>query len=189
MLRWATNMLPLKMMRKGHSDLSRKKLVVDTRRNVIPLPKERECTVLFGEDGEVTGYINRHKVNRLGGHWVATFQDGLVWMAKQEGMTGEQWRVFAYLVGCLDFDNYLKVSQKDIAEELHMHVKAVSRAIKGLKELDVISVGPMAGRSKTYRLNPRIAHRGARNYQQTIIEYDELKKRKHGNEKNPLIIV
>ena len=70
-----------------------------------------------------------------------------------------------------------------------MHVKAVSRAIKGLKELDVISVGPMAGRSKTYRLNPRIAHRGARNYQQTIIEYDELKKRKQGNEKNPLIIV
>ena len=61
-----------------------------------------------------------------------------------------------------------------------MHVKAVSRAIKGLKELDVIIVGPMAGRSKTYRLNPRIAHRGARNYQQTIIEYDELKKRRDG---------
>ena len=61
-----------------------------------------------------------------------------------------------------------------------MHVKAVSRAIKGLKELDVISVGPMAVRSKTYRLNPRIAHRGARNYQQTIIEYDELKKRRDG---------
>ena len=155
---------------------------------VIPMPKERECTVLFGEDGEVKGYINRRRENRLGGHWVATFQDGLAWMAEQD-MTGEQWRVFAYLVSRLDFDNYLKVSQKDIAEELRMQKSHVSRAMKGLVDLNVIAVGPMAGRSKTYRLNPRIAHRGAKNFKQTIIEFDELKKRKQGDEKNPLIIV
>ena len=52
----------------------------------------------------------------------------------------------------------------------------VSRAMKKLAELDVISVGPMAGRSKTYRLNPRIAHRGAKNYRNTLIEYDRLKE-------------
>lgn len=167
-------------MRKGKSDLSRENLLRSPEEKVIPMPKERECTALLGENGEVTGYINRRRVNRLGGHWVATFQDGLSWMAKQEGMTGEQWRVFAYLVSKLDFDNYLKVQQKDIAEELRMQKSHVSRAMKGLAELDIISVGPMAGRSKTYRLNPRIAHRGARNYQQTIIEYDELKKRRDG---------
>lgn len=142
---------------------------------IIPLPKERECTAILGENNEVTGYITRTRQNRLGGHWVATFQEGLAWMAKQE-MTGEQWRVFAYLVSRLDFDNFLKVPQKDIAEELKMNVKNVSRAIRGLKELDIISVGPMAGHSKTYRLNPRIAHRGAKNYQETIIQYDALKK-------------
>ena len=151
--------------------MSRENLLWSPKEKVIPLPKEREVIAILGEGDEVQGYINKRRENRLGAHWVATFQDG---------MTGEQWRVFAYLVSKLDFDNYLKVQQKDIAEELHMHVKAVSRAIKGLKELDVISVGPMAGRSKTYRLNPRIAHRGARNYQQTIIEYDELKKRRDG---------
>ena len=106
---------------------------------------------------------------------MATFQDGLAWMARQE-MTGEQWRVFAYLVSRLDFDNFLKVPQKDIAEELHMQKSHVSRAIKGLVELDIIAVGPMAGHSKTYRLNPRIAHRGAKNYKNNIVEYDALKK-------------
>lgn len=172
--------------------MSQKKQLLRTpieNEKVIPLPKEGECTVLFGEDGEVKGYINRRRENRLGGHWVATFQDGLAWMAKQEGMTGEQWRVFAYLVSRLDFDNYLKVSQKDIAEELRMQKSHVSRAMKGLVDLNVIAVGPMAGRSKTYRLNPRIAHRGAKNFKQTIIEFNELKKRKQGDEKNPLIIV
>ena len=143
---------------------------------VIPLPKERECTAILGENNEVTGYITRTRQNRLGGHWVATFQEGLAWMAKQENMTGEQWRVFAYLVSRLDFDNFLKVPQKDIAEELKMNVKNVSRAIRGLKELDIITVGPMAGHSKTYRLNPRIAHRGAKNYNETVIQYDALKK-------------
>lgn len=161
-----TNMLPL---RGGY-------FLENVNEKVIPLPKERECTAILGENNEVTGYITRKRPNRLGGHWVATFQDGLAWMAKQEEMTGEQWRVFAYLVSRLDFDNFLKVPQKDIAEELKMNPKAVSRAIRGLKELDIITVGPMAGHSKTYRLNPRIAHRGARNYQETIIQYDALKK-------------
>ena len=144
---------------------------------VIPLPTERECTAILGENNEVTGYITRTRPNRLGEHWVATFQEGLAWMAKQE-LTGEQWRVFAYLVSRLDFDNFLKVPQKDIANELKMNVKAVSRAMRGLRELDIITVGPMAGHSKTYRLNPRIAHKGAKNYAKTIIEYEELAKRR-----------
>jgi len=143
---------------------------------VIPMPQENECTALLGADNEVTGYLTRRRQNRLGVHWVATFQEGLAWMAKQEGMTGEQWRVFAYLVSRLDFDNFLKIAQKDIADELKMNVKAVSRAMRGLKELDIITVGPMAGHSKTYRLNPRIAHRGAKNYKENIIQYDALKK-------------
>ena len=57
-----------------------------------------------------------------------------------------------------------------------MKMPNVSRAIKGLVSLDVIIPGPLAGRFKTYRLNPRIAHRGAKNYKKTVIEYDELKR-------------
>ena len=41
-------------------------------------------------------------------NWVANIQDGLARVARQE-MTGEQWRVFAYLLSRLDFDNFLKV--------------------------------------------------------------------------------
>lgn len=144
---------------------------------VIPLPKERECTAILGEDGEVTGYISKARKNTLGVHWVATFQDGMEWLAKQPKMTGESWRVFAFLISKLDFDNYLSVPQKVIAKELNLQIPHVSRAIKNLVDLDIISVGPMAGRSKTYRLNPRIAHRGAKNYRSTLIEYDDLKAR------------
>ena len=147
---------------------------------VIPLPKERECLAILGEDGEVTGYLSKTRKNVLGVHWVAAFQDGFTWLAQQR-MTGEQLSVFLYLLGQLDFDNYLKVQQKDIAEKLHLNKSNVSKAMKKLAELDVITVGPMAGRSRTYRLNPRIAHRGAKNYRNTLIEYDKLKEMQKKN--------
>lgn len=142
---------------------------------VIPLPKEREIITLLGEDNEVSGYIRYNKPNRLGRGWVALFQSGITDMAKM-GLTGEQWSVWAYLMGTLDFDNYWRVSQKDVAEALGMKKQNVSRAIHVLLDKDIIIEGPMAGRFKTYRLNPRIAHRGSRNYQNSVIEYDALKK-------------
>lgn len=151
-------------------------LVGELDTKIIPMPRERECTALLGEDNEVTGYILKNRINRLGVHWVATFQDGMAWLAKQDDITGEQLRVFLYLVSRLDFDNYLKVPQKDISEDLNLHKSNVSKAIKKLVEKDIITVGPMAGHSKTYRLNPRIAHRGAKNYKETVIQYDALKK-------------
>ena len=151
------------------TDLSRE------NKKIIPLPKEREIITLLGEDNEINGYIRRTPDNRLGKGWVAVFQTGIIDMAKM-GLTGEQWSVWAYLVGTLDFDNYWRVSQKEVAEALGMHKQHVSRAIHALLDKDIIIEGPMAGRYKTYRLNPRIAHRGAKNYNQTVIEYDALKK-------------
>lgn len=144
---------------------------------VIPLPeKENEITALLGKNNEVTGYISKVRVNKLGRDYFVGFRSGFEGLASMD-LTGEQYKVLMYLFSQLDFDNFLKITQKDIAEKLNLKVPNVSRAIKGLVERDIIAVGPMAGHSKTYRLNPRIAHRGAKNYQDTVIAYDKLKKR------------
>lgn len=149
----------------------------NVKQKIVELPKTRECiTIIDNETNTPLAYVKKHRENVLGGKWVATFQSGMEWLSQQESMTGEQWRVFAYLISRLDYDNYLRVPQVEVAEHLHMQKPHVSRAIKGLIDLDVILPGPMAGRYKTYRLNPRIAHRGAKNYRGTIIEYDELKR-------------
>lgn len=142
---------------------------------VIPLPSERECTAILGQNGEVTGYINKPRQNKLGRDYFVGFRSGFEGLASMD-LTGEQYKVLMYLFSRLDFDNFLKVPQKEISEKLNLHKSNVSKAIKKLVELDVIAVGPMAGHSKTYRLNPRIAHRGAKNYQSNIIEYDALRK-------------
>ena len=149
----------------------------EVNKKVIPLPTEGDIIAVLGEDNEVQGYISKKRPNRLGSAYIVTFQAGLRYIAEMD-LTGEQSRVLMYLLSKLDYDNYIRISQTEIADDLHMQKPNVSRAMKRLVERDIVITGPLAGRSRTYRLNPRIAHRGARNYQQTIIEYDELKKRR-----------
>ena len=79
--------------------------------------------------------------------------------------------------GKVDFDNYLTISQQNIANELDMKQSNVSRAIKGLCEHDIIIEGPRAGLNKTYRLNPYIAHKG-KNRDKTIIDFETVADRK-----------
>jgi predicted MarR family transcription regulator len=119
--------------------------------------------------------MNQQKT--LGNKWVATFQDGMGYLARQK-LTGEQWSVYAYLVEHLDYDNWIRVRQQDVCKDLGIDKSNVSKALKRLVEVDVITRGPMAGRYHTYRMNPRIAHRGARHYASNLVQYDDLRKKR-----------
>ena len=147
---------------------------IEHKNNVIPLPKEKEYTAIIGENNEVMGYINKPRKNCLGVNWVAVYQTALEWLAT-ENLQNQEYRVLMYLMSKLDFENYLRITQSSIANALKMKQPAVSRAMKGLLAHDIIITGPKVGTSKTYRLNPRMAYKG-RNPQNTILEYDKLKK-------------
>ena len=101
--------------------------------------------------------------------WIALYQNPSIWLAQQD-LTGEQFKVMHVLFGKLDFNNYLRIGLKDIAELLNMQVAHVSRAMKKLKDLEIIIEGPPAGKFKTYRLNPYIAHKGA-NTENTVKDF------------------
>lgn len=68
--------------------------------------------------------------------------------------------VFNALMARLDFENYIQVSQSDIAEELEMKPSNVSRAVRKLIDHGFIKVGPKVGRSLTYQLHPELAWKG-----------------------------
>ncbi|WGL94102.1 MarR family transcriptional regulator [Arsenophonus nasoniae] len=72
----------------------------------------------------------------------------------------DQMRVLMALLADLDYENYIQVSQMDIAKILKMQKSNVSRAVKNLLEFGVILEGPKIGRSKTYRLNPQFGWKG-----------------------------
>ena len=136
------------------------------------LPKEKRYIMVTDEEtGKIKGCFPLKKKN-LGNGWIAVYQNMLLTIA-QLNLPNEVYRVFLSLLSKVDFENYLTVSQQDVANELDMKRPNVTKAIKKLKELNIIVEGPRAGLNKTYRLNPYIAHKGT-NRDKTIVDFESL---------------
>ena len=83
----------------------------------------------------------------------------------------EQTRVLLALLAHLDYENYIQVSQVDIAEGLKMKKANVSRAVKNLLDFEIVLEGPKIGRSKTYRLNPNFGWKGSISNHKKVIQH------------------
>jgi hypothetical protein len=102
--------------------------------------------------------IPRRKV-RLEG-WYMGFQQAFIELAKDKELRGEPRSVLDYLLGCMDFENFIAVEQKKIAEELGMHKVNVSKAIALLVRKGILVKGPKMGRHASYRMNLFLAWKG-----------------------------
>lgn len=142
--------------------------------NILLLPKEKKYIMVTDEEsGKIKGCYPLKSKN-LGTGWIALYQNPSIWLAQQD-LTGEQFKVMHVLFGKLDFDNYLRIGRQDIADIIGIKPVSVSRAMKKLKELKIVVEGPPAGKFKTYRLNPYIAHKGA-NTEKTVKDFNEALK-------------
>ena len=75
-------------------------------------------------------------------------------------LKGTTYRVRDHMFEHLEFKNWVRLNQVDIAAELGMSRVAVCRAIKELVDNDILFVGRREQRATEYRLNPQIAWRG-----------------------------
>ena len=141
---------------------------------VLPLPKHKKYLTLVDEETGKTVGLFPLKSKNLGKGWIALYQEMISKIADLN-LPNEQYRVFLKLLGKVDFDNYLTISQSELAKELGIKQPHISRAIKGLREQNIIIEGPRAGLNKTYRFNPYVAHKGS-NRNDTIVEFDALLK-------------
>ncbi|WP_206818602.1 helix-turn-helix domain-containing protein, partial [Chroococcus sp. FPU101] len=69
-------------------------------------------------------------------------------------------RVFIKVCAKLDFQNWIQISQTDLAKELNIDKYRISKAFKLLTEKGIVLSGPKAGRSFAYRLNPDYGWKG-----------------------------
>ena len=122
------------------------------------MPKYKEYLTLINEDtGKIVGLFPLKSKN-FGNGWIASYQKMLLLLAKLN-LPNEQYRVLLALLSQVDFENYLTISQTELAKEIGMKQSHISRAIKGLREHNIIVEGPRAGLNKTYRFNPYVAHK------------------------------
>ena len=146
--------------------------ISDAQEKIVILPKEKKYIMIIDEETtEVKGCFPLKKKG-LGTGWLALYQNPSIWLAQQD-LTGEQLKVLLVLFGKLDFENYLRIGLKEISDIIGIQITNVSRAMKKLKDLEIVVEGPPAGKFKTYRLNPYIAHKGDK-VEKTVVDFDKI---------------
>lgn len=113
-------------------------------------------------EGAVLGMFFPKRQNGFREGWVAMSQQAMRALAvAQSDLTGRQLRVLLMVLGMLDMENFLLLSQAEIAKDLGIRPSHVSEAISRLVEIGILIRGPKAGRSSTFRLNPSFGWKGS----------------------------
>ena len=87
------------------------------------------------------------------------FQKSLELIANCEELNGTDLKVFMFLLSQLDFENYIRVTQKRIAEHTKIKQPNVSTTLIKLVKLNIIEKVTLDN-LKAYRLNPSYAWKG-----------------------------
>lgn len=92
--------------------------------------------------------------------WMFLHKKGFLRLAK-EGLRGTDFDVLMVYFALLNFDNYVQLSQQDIADELGIAKQSVYRSTKRLIEKKILLEGEKVGRNKTYILNTFFGWKGS----------------------------
>ncbi len=146
---------------------------------------------LYDKTGKLKGYVDKYtgeehgfpviigrKRNPYGNGWVMNSQDAVIALAKDKDIKGETHRVLWFIVGILDFENWVQLSITEIAQELDLKQPSVSRAMKVLENKEIIFRGPKVGRSYAFMLNPEFGWKGK------VKNLDDYRREKEEEENN-----
>jgi DNA-binding Lrp family transcriptional regulator len=128
---------------------------------------------LYDRAGKLKGYVDKYTGEEYGfpvivgrkrspytKGWVMNSQEALEVVAKDKDIKGETYRVLFFICARLDFENWVQLSVKEIAQELNLKQPSVSRAMKILEQKEIILRGPKVGRSYAFMLNPDFGWKG-----------------------------
>jgi predicted transcriptional regulator len=130
------------------------------------------------------------KQNPYSTGWIMNSQEALKLLATDRDLKGETLRVLLLLLSQLDFENWIQITQKEIADTLEIKKQNVSKAVLLLEEKGIILRGPKIGRAYAFRLNPYFGWKGKvknlNDYRN--IEHTQRTKEQIKNNNKPKII-
>lgn len=127
------------------------------------MKKDEQAQIVNTKTGEVKDgyfvYVAYPKTKIRNERWFMSFQDSLITIAKDKELTGEIKSVLFFLMGNLEFENYITIKQVEIAKQLEMQKTNVSRSIKLLVDKSII-LKVKEGTTTGYKLNPNYGWKG-----------------------------
>ncbi|MGK7883645.1 MAG: replication/maintenance protein RepL [Crocosphaera sp.] len=151
---------------------TRIKAEVDRNNRVVGYIDERT--------GQEYGFpvIFGRKRNPYSKGWIMNSQDALDILAEDKDIKGVTYRVLFKVCARVDFENWVHLPIKEIADELNIDKSQVSRNIKLLVEKGVLIKSKKIGRSYGYRLNPDFGWKGK------VKNLDDYRKQKEDEERH-----
>lgn len=108
--------------------------------------------------------------------WLMIFHRGAITMALDAEIRKETYRVFMYILGHLEFENKLLISQNDIARGMDIKQQCVNRAFKQLTQKGILLEDKKYGTVKTYKLNTEYGWKGTvKNLKKQAVEETKQK--------------
>jgi len=104
-----------------------------------------------------------------GGRFFMAMQEGFIHLAKL-GLKGQEMQILMYVFGKLDFENWIRISQTEISNELEIARPHISAAFKTFVDQGILHKGPKVGTSWTYRLDPSFGVKGRAKNEKKIRE-------------------
>lgn len=110
--------------------------------------------------------ITPKKRNGFRNGWLSMATNEWIRLAAEGAPLGRDgFRVFAYVMGVVDYENKLSFSKADAARALGMETSNFTRAFKRIEKYGVVREVGIDGQRKLYLVNPEIAWKGsARNH-------------------------
>lgn len=130
-----------------------------TRRNIGQLDMDTG-EILEG----VFAWVPVRKKNGFTNGWFAMSQEAIaqiLTLTIERKLTLRDLQTLYAMLEILDLENWIRVSQKHLADRLQMLQPNISRSMKTLTTIGIILKGPKVGTSHTYRLNPAFGWKGS----------------------------
>ena len=127
------------------------------------MERDDKVQVISAETGEIKEgyfvYISYPKPKIRNKRWMMIFQDSLIKIAKDKEFTSSAKTVLFFLMGNLEFENYMLLRQVDIARELELDKSDVSKAMKFLINKEIV-LKVKEGATTAYKLNSDYGWKG-----------------------------
>lgn len=122
----------------------------------------------------ITAFTKKSKNAFGAGGWLAMSQSALEKIVNNKDLKLTDYRVFLLISSVVDYENYVLLSQVDLAERLGISKGTLGTSMKKLVDLGILIKGPKFGRNVSYRLAPTTAWKGtAKNHINAINEMAE----------------
>ncbi len=123
----------------------------------------KRIEVYYPDDTVVNVYPKPAK--HLKNSYARYFLDEALALAVDRDFSGTDFRVLLAIIGNLDYDNIINISQKQLGEKLSIGQADISKSLKKLINKGYLQIINKIGRQNIYQFNPHIAFRSrAKNY-------------------------